>query len=142
MSLRGFEGSYFVHFAKVLCGCSISNLVGRVGAHHALAKGSAVPLLFGAQCRDELLTSNGGYVPSCKGLSPPYRYLHQASLNNHNWEQRSPLLQGKRSKLAALLCQMYFQKVCRFYVWLVVVFCLFVVVCGLLCFFFFLGAEG
>lgn len=95
MSLRGFEGSYFVHFAKVLCGCSISNLVGLVGAHHALAKGWAVLLLFGAQCRDELLTSNGGYIPSCKRLSPPYRYLHQASLNNHNWEHRNPLLQGK-----------------------------------------------
>lgn len=103
-----------MHFAKVLCGCSISNLARLVRAHHPLDKGWAALSLFGAQCRDELHTGNGGYVPSCKGLSPPYRYLHQASLNNHNWEHRNLLLQGKRSKLAPRPCQMYFQKICRF----------------------------
>lgn len=42
MSLQGFEGSYFVHFAKVLCGCSSSR--GRpVRAHHPLSRAEQCP---------------------------------------------------------------------------------------------------
>lgn len=54
MSLQGFEGSYFVHFTKALCGCS-SNPGRLVRAQHPSVRLGRASLCQ-AQCTGELQT--------------------------------------------------------------------------------------
>lgn len=92
MSLQGFEGSFSVHFATVLCGAAAAAAQGG-------SAGAATP---GRPSRARLASSAhrpGGDVPSCQGLSPPCRYLQKASLNNHKREQSNLLLQEKEQTL-------------------------------------------
>lgn len=100
MSLQGFEGSSFVHFAKALCSCSSSNR-GRPVRAQRPQQGWAGPPLCGAQHTGELQMESGGCVPSWKGSSPPCRYLQHASPNNHKWEHRNLLLQEKEQTVSS-----------------------------------------
>lgn len=69
---------------------------------------------FPVVCTEVLHLGNVGCCPPRKGSLPPYSCLPDIFLNNCNWEHRDLLLQGKRSRLASLHCQMYLQTACCF----------------------------